>query len=177
MPAENIQTVNNNHISFAATVLLAINLLIVSPSWGHDNSQGQCRDIEDSGERLTCFDQSHHEMAEIDQPTETSVYKPAFSGTLTQEMLISAFGLREKDLAIRIPLEDQLKRIESIIIKSEIANDGTYIMELENGQIWKENEPGRMKIKANQNVKISKNVLSYRMKPEKGRTVTVKRLK
>jgi len=177
MPAKNLQTVNNTYMAVATTTLLTIALLIANPTWSHDNSQEQCRDLKDDSERLTCFDQNHHEANETKQQTETSVYKPDFDGILTPEMLVSAFGLREKDLAIRIPLEDQLKRIETFIVKSEIANDGTYIIELENGQIWKENEPGRMKIKANQSVKISKNLLSYRMKPEKGRTVTVKRMK
>lgn len=176
MSAKKPQAVNNSNMAMAVTVLLA-GMFITSPSWSHDNSQGQCRDLKDDNERLSCFDQSHHETAKVEHPSETTVYKPDFNGTLTQEMLVSAFGLREKDLAIRIPQDKQLKRIESTIVKSEIAVDGTYIMELENGQVWKENEPGRMKIKTNQTVKISKNLMSYRMKPEKGRTITVKRMK
>ncbi len=176
MLASHSHPVNNNYILYSGALLIILGFMIATPTWSHNNPQGPCNEIKDDTERLACFDLGHHKQ-EAETKTEAIVYRPTLEGPPTHETLVAAFGLKEKDLAIRIPTEYQLKRIESVIVKTEIADDGTHVIELENGQVWKENQPGRGRIKANQGVKISKNVMSYRLNPDTGRSVTVNRIK
>ncbi len=166
-------TISIRHSAIVSMGTLIVSLMISPPSFSHNNAQGECREIKDDSSRLACFDESHHTNKPDSEPT---VIRSVLTEAPSEETLISIFGLSENELNVHVPEKFQLKSIYSVITKSTQAADKTYIIQLENGQVWKQIQPGRLKVKANQKVKISKNLLSYRLNPDVGRSFTVRRI-
>jgi len=82
---------------------------------------------------------------------------------------------KEADFGKGAPIEQDLV-IEARIERVTFARSGKSVVYLSNGQVWVENEAGRTRIRAGQNVTIKKALMSYSMKLESGIIVAVNRL-
>ena len=116
-----------------------------------------CTDIEDSTERLACYDAKNESPTTISKvpaaPAETPVREPNNStGTAIAADVPDDFGREE-------PFDQPREYIESSIIEIVTAGDIDYLR-LDNGQVWREVEDSRMRFKEGRKVTITEGILS-----------------
>jgi hypothetical protein len=65
-----------------------------------------------------------------------------------------------------------------VIVMLERQPNGSFLIGLDNGQLWEENEPTRVVLEEGQTVKIARGFMgSYKLVPERGRSTGVHRLR
>ncbi len=95
----------------------------------------------------------------------------------SQETLLMAFGLNNIEEKLVINEDQALKEIESRIVNVHRTSLGIHVIELQNGQIWHENDPGSARISGDQNATIKRTYNDFQLTPEKGRSIRVHRVK
>lgn len=69
-------------------------------------------------------------------------------------------------------------RVESRIVSARRASRyDPWVLTLANGEVWRENEPAVQRIRAEQDVVITKGALNYSMRLANGRTILVRKLR
>jgi len=144
-----------------------------------------CTDIEDSTERLACYDAKNEASATISKvpaaPAEQKVSPPLAetpvretdnrTGTTIAADVPDDFGREE-------PFDAPREYIEASIIEIATAGDIDYLR-LDNGQVWREVEDSHMRFKEGRKVTITEGVLSsFDLKMEGyNKKVKVKRIR
>jgi len=86
------------------------------------------------------------------------------------------FGLREP-IAFTQKKQEEPNAINAVIVQLQKQGRGNYLIVLDNGQLWEENEPTRSTLKDGQKVRIIKRTLNtYKLVPESGRATNVHRI-
>lgn len=133
----------------------------------------ECADIKSAVERLDCYDRLARERAEADSEPPASGIDPV--PQQEPEAPVERDGLAtfgKEPEAAPVEVDHVVARIESV----RKAPLGQHIMTLSNGQVWMENEPGRRRIRAGQEVIIRKRLLHYEMELKSQPDVTVRRV-
>ncbi len=136
-------------------LLLLFTTLQAAPGW-HD-----CRNIENDGERLACYD--NYVLTLDKKPVPPTV-----------EEQKAAFGLPKESPA------ENLHDISNRISKIETASRGKRILTLENGQIWRQvGSSSQPRLAAGDTITIEKGALGSFILKEQGsnRSLRVKRIK
>jgi hypothetical protein len=162
----------------------------------HPDDLKHCSEIDGAVERLSCFDRALSESGDKGETdTETNMDTipapvPVKERSTPGEDGVTAIESARKPLQkdnskvdefgetpSRKSQEREMQQISSTIVSVRTSPLGNHIMELHNGQVWMENEAGRMKIKSDQQVTIVASTFrSYRMKLADGTTVRVHRI-
>lgn len=136
--------------------ILNICLLLLATAAGSASADTRqdiekCAAIRNAAERLFCFDNMAAElsgagMSAMPAPAESAKNKPAATGRATavtpppaQE---DSFGLEMEQV------RDSADRIQSRYDGTFNGWDGATVFRLENGQVWKQAESGRLSMKA-----------------------------
>jgi len=128
-----------------------------------------CAEIEDAAERLACYDEQN--LVSAPAPAERSAPSPtpveeaqAPTPGVASETIIKTgspeeFGKPE-------PLDAPREYIEATIV--EIARPGAFnYLHLDNGQVWRETQYGRVRFKEGRKVTITEGILnSFDLKME-----------
>jgi len=130
-----------------------------------------CRKVTSDTERLECFDRIAGEFCK-NETCEPELNSDELGTLQSEESQDEAsFGLSAK------AIKNEPEKIESSIKDVRFASYGKHVFTLENGQVWMENEPGRKKVKnQNQKVVIKKKGLRYLISFESGVVLAVHRI-
>lgn len=133
-----------------------------------------CTTIPRSAERLVCFDRAAQALMSGESSTSAEV-EPA----KTQEEM---FGIpAERPATLSAPSASQPSELESI--RSEVqalrtAPDGALLIDLANGQVWRQEEEKQLLLKPGDTVKIVRGALkSFRMVTPAQRIARVRRIR
>jgi hypothetical protein len=127
-----------------------------------------CVGLERNTERLACFDRGIAALLGADGAAAPSVE--------------SSFGLTASTPrvdAIRNPeLSEDITKVTSRVTAVAASNDGSAVVTLDNGQVWRQISGGQLLLKAGDEVEISRAALgSFQMKVPSGRSGKVKRVR
>lgn len=149
---------------------LAILIAISSAAWADEARIADCLSIEGRSDRLACYDELAR--AYLDQAGRQATPAPSQSVSPDPEPAEDDFGKPSKNKKARQSVPQFTARIESV----RKAARGNYVMTLNNGQVWAENEPNKRPIEGGQDVTIIKRRFNYLMRLESGRNVAVSRI-
>jgi hypothetical protein len=127
-----------------------------------------CVGIERNTERLACFDRGVAVLLGAAGVTAPSVE--------------SSFGLVAStprvDAARDAEVAEDLKKVAGKVTAVATANDGSAVVTLDNGQVWRQLSGGQLLLKVGDQVEINRAALgSFQMKVPTGRTGKVKRVR
>lgn len=109
----------------------------------------------------------------VNAPTPTAAAAAATTAASTPSQATeNDFGLPPT------PVEKvEPEAISAVIVRVKKQPRGNYLIALDNGQLWQENEPSRSYLRKGQQVRIVKGQLnSYKLIPEKARSTGVNRI-
>ncbi|VAV93293.1 hypothetical protein MNBD_ALPHA01-191 [hydrothermal vent metagenome] len=150
---------------------------------GQNNSILECTKIADDSRRLACFDSAAKNI-----PDAVAGQNTVKAATPTREEKIANFGktqLRESPVKKvreeqKKAEEKELKDITLKVVKYTYTASKKFVLFMENGQVWKQKEDGRIRLpKGEFEVRIKKGAFSgYNMiVPTKKTIIKVKRLR
>jgi len=86
------------------------------------------------------------------------------------------FGLPAE--TVKAKKKKEPKSTSGVIVMLERQTSGSFLIGLDNGQLWEENEPTRVVLEEGQSVKITRGLMgSYKLIPDRGRSTGVHRLR
>ena len=166
-------------------LLLITTASILLSTFAHasiESELSQCSSVQDKLDRLVCYDNLAASMkttAPIHLPSKPETIAVATSAALvtttaTKQNAVEEFGNLKKDTD-----EQTLDTIQLTVTKVTKDLHGALKIEFENGQVWKQMDSRRFKLKPEQEVFIKKAALGSFALGMEGRntTIRVKRLK
>jgi hypothetical protein len=149
----------------------------------HELDLNQCMKIEDSQSRLSCFEslanQERIKDIEVNNPNEQNLAgktnnddKSKTNRSAVQEKQDSSYL---EDFGKKAESTKQQQSFVARINSISQSPAGHRIVVLSNGQTWSENEPGKIRIEANQEVTITQKRLRFVMRLSNGRVIAVRR--
>ena len=166
-------------------------LTLPAATWGDEGTIADCLNVASKLERLVCYDERAREYrrehgVDVTTPAETpSAQAPKTAAVVPIQTDRAVTTSNEPPPPKAESNEENFRKNELISEPKEFATRiesiikaplGNYVMTLSNGQIWSENEPNPRRIKAGQNVTITKKRFHYEMRLESGRSVRVRRI-
>lgn len=158
--------------------------LLSFPIGANSDKAIACLDITDKDIRLICYDR------------EISILKSTKNQHTTKETASTSNHRASQKITVAFPKRDEIPSSTSTRNKKEkrkdIANKqrsesdlltitsakksirGHWLITLNNGEIWVENEPSRRPLKVNQVVSIKRGPMNHRMLLESGRVIFVR---
>ena len=136
-----------------------------------------CYAIDVAEDRLACYDTISRRIlaqAKLDPETERDNPETAVQ-TTPASAAPDVVSAPAEDFG-RVELVDSVDQITSIVTQVTKSIRNNRIVELANGQIWMENEPGKQRIEVDQQITITKRRWRYTMKLPEGPIVAVHRL-
>lgn len=113
------------------------------------SAEGDCRDIEDDAERLACYDQllAPADARQVAEPPSAPEAEAGDQATATTQASDESAGAQRRSLfgrvlgGIKLPKPKPKNVVASgkIVRVRELAR-GNFELELEDGQVWRENE-------------------------------------
>ncbi len=176
-------------LSFAApTSWIALSTLLFSlnASAGIEQQLSQCAAKQDKLDRLICYDnlaakvgnksQASSHMAPVSKPAPTPQPKPA-----PQSAAVVASTPASAEASFGKVYKEEKAEVEKIVmtVKSVKKNPrGILTISFDNGQVWKQNDTNRFKVKAGETVFIEKGALGSFLlgKDDTNATIRVKRI-
>ncbi|QYK01067.1 hypothetical protein [Shewanella psychrotolerans] len=160
---------------------IAIPTLLISlnASAGLEQQLTNCAGISDKLDRLICYDNlaANALNHNVNQPIQASVSKPA---PVAQAPVVAATAISAEESFGKIYKEDpdQITKIDMTVKSVSKDAYGALKISFENGQVWKQSDSRRFKIKAGETVYIEKGALGSFMlgKESLNTTIRVKRL-
>ena len=157
----------------------ALVLMSTSAFAGVEQDIQQCSVIKDKLDRLICYDN----LAAGVRPTAPAPQvtpEQSFGKTQVTATPVAVPQVQKADnFGITKPVGKQLERIELVVSEVKKNPYGHLTVTFTNGQIWKQTDARRFKLKPEQNVFIKKGALGSFLMGTEGRntTIRVKRLK
>ena len=98
-----------------------------------------CRAVSDPAARLTCYDSAAGRLDEAEKTGEIVVVDRKQAGEVRRQ----AFGFALPSLALfdKAPGTEKLDRVESVLKAARKGADGKWILQLENGAVWRQTDP------------------------------------
>jgi len=98
-----------------------------------------CRRITEPAARLACFDSAASRLDEAEKTGEIVVVDRKQAGEVRRQ----AFGFALPSLALFDKAEgtEKLDRVESVLKAARKGADGKWILQLENGAVWRQTDP------------------------------------
>jgi hypothetical protein len=98
-----------------------------------------CRAVSDPAARLACFDSAASRLDEAEKTGEIVVVDRKQAGEVRRQ----AFGFALPSLALfdKAPGTEKLDRVESVLKAARQGPDGKWILQLENGAVWRQTDP------------------------------------
>lgn len=130
-----------------------------------------CAAIENSGERLACYDRlARGPQAGGDEASGTA---------LTQEQMFGMRGQLVREADPQVPAERaKLQSISAHVTALGKAADGSLVIVLDNGQTWRQEDSVQLLLEAGDAVTISRGALaSFRLSSPAHRTARVIRVR
>jgi hypothetical protein len=147
-------------------------------------SAQECAEIEDSAERLACYDARHatspgaaEEDAVAPQPANDSPPVPAEAPREAESAAPVAAAVPD-EFGKEEPLDTPKEYIEATI--AEVSKSGlVYYLHLDNGQVWREVEDSTLRFREGRKVTITEGILgSYDLQMEgQNKIVKVRRVR
>ncbi|HUQ11873.1 MAG TPA: hypothetical protein VM146_16280 [Steroidobacteraceae bacterium] len=127
-----------------------------------------CVGIERNTERLSCYDRGVAALLGAEGATAPSAE--------------SSFGLVAQtpraEVARSASAAEDVQKIGGKVTAVALANDGTAVVTLDNGQVWRQLSGGQLLIKVGDDVEINRAALgSFQMKVPSGRSGKMKRIR
>ena len=157
--------------SAVVTRLLALALILApsAPAGAHESAEGvvavlkTCVELHNDFERLACYDRAVEQLNEAE-------------GTLGTVSAEDVFGMI-KGAEPQAQPREQLQSITATVSKIRDAADGTRLIELENGQIWRQADSKQLRLESGESVTISRGALgSFKLATSRGRFIRVQRI-
>ena len=163
--------------------LLTLLLLVSSFIFSSEEEAKECADIEDTSQRLTCYD-SFFAPQQIEDPKLVITQKKQEAEIAKQDKEIKKEVKKERERRFGLPKrlekeEDKIEITDKILEVKRLADLRLDVI-LENGQKWRSVEKIRqVRLKANQKVIISEGFISgYILKVvDKKISIRVRRIK
>lgn len=160
---------------------IAIPTLLISlqASAGIEQQLANCSGIVDKLDRLICYDNlaANNSNPNANQPIQASVSKPA---PAPQAPVVAGAGAAAEESFGKIYKEEpaQITKIDMTVKSVSKDAYGALKISFENGQVWKQNDSRRFKLKEGETVYIEKGALGSFMlgKESINTTIRVKRL-
>ena len=97
-----------------------------------------CRTVSDPAARLACFDSAAGRLDEAEKTGEIVVVDRKQAGEVRRQ----AFGFALPSLALFDKAEgtEKLDRVESVLKAARQGADGKWILQLENGAVWRQTD-------------------------------------
>ena len=156
--------------------MTALAFFSISAVAGIEQDLQKCATISDKLDRLICYDNRVKGLSPKISSPEASFGKSevtvAPNDTQAPKQTVEEFG-RIK------PVGEQLERVEMTVEKVTKNPYGNITVTFTNGQVWKQTDTRRFKLKSNQKVFIKKGALGSFLMGTDGRntTIRVKRIK
>jgi hypothetical protein len=98
-----------------------------------------CRAVTDPAVRLACYDSAAGRLDEAEKTGEIVVVDRKQAGEVRRQ----AFGFALPSLALFDKAEgtEKLDRVESVLTAARRGADGKWILQLENGAVWRQTDP------------------------------------
>jgi hypothetical protein len=98
-----------------------------------------CRSVTDPAARLACYDAAAGRLDEAEKTGEIVVVDRKQAGEVRRQ----AFGFALPSLALFDKAEgtEKLDRVESVLKAARKGADGKWILQLENGAVWRQTDP------------------------------------
>lgn len=158
----------------AVIVRLFALALVVAP-WTPTGAQGSaesvvailktCVELQNDFERLACYDKATEKLNGAE-------------GTLGAVSAEDVFGMiKGGEPKPEAQPREQLQSITAAVSNIRTAADGTRLIELENGQIWRQSDGKQLRLESGESVTISRGVLgSFKLSTRRGQFVRVQRM-
>ncbi|NVK24115.1 MAG: hypothetical protein HWE10_04240 [Gammaproteobacteria bacterium] len=149
------------------TFIYLLLLFSVADIYANENNPlTQCRNIQNDNDRLACYDKI--------PLTTVATNLPEKSADKKTNQPISAsdkFGLKQ-------PVEEQLESIFAKVTKLKKVGYGSFIIHMDNEQIWRQIDSARFRLKVGDEVEIKSASLGSFLLKKAGsnKTIRVKRL-
>lgn len=156
-----IDHVQNRQMNIRLVPLL---FLFAQPALAAEESLTQCRQIEDAGERVACYDKVVDSLAKADAiPDAQSLF-----GRDDAE----AKRIVETSLAI-----EQIDHVDAVVTEVRKSAARKLVLTLDNGQVWRQLDNQTMRLKSGDSVVVRKASLNSFLMQKKsgGRSIRVKR--
>lgn len=148
--------------------LIALSFLIGAPALATDSVLADCRLIKDASARVDCYDKFVDAQTATDSPVAPSAQ--------------SLFGTQDAEAKriVQTTLDiEQITQIEAAVTDVRVSASKKLVVQLDNGQVWRQLDSQRLRLKDGDAVVISEASLgSFQMQKQSGsRNIRVKRVK
>ena len=153
----------------------ALACLAISPACAQGGGElVRCVSIDDDAQRLACYDRLFRSSAPSSAPAPATT-AGATTAAATARPAEEDFG---KDVAERARAREQeqekVREVRARVTKVDVLRDGALVLTLDNGQVWRQNEPTlTLQFKEGDEVLIRSGMLgSYLLRHADGKSTT-----
>ncbi|RYV00897.1 hypothetical protein SOPP22_19080 [Shewanella sp. OPT22] len=154
-------------------------LLSTSAFAGVEQDIQKCATISDKLDRLICYDNLAKGVSPKVSSPEANFGKVSSATETSSSDQFETRGQTTETFGITKPTGKQLERVELTVAKVAKSPHGKLTITFENGQVWKQSETKRFKLKSGQKAYIKRGALGSFIlgTPERNSSIRVKRIK
>ena len=157
----------------------ALVLISTSAFAGVEQDLQQCSVISDKLDRLICYDSLAAGVRPAAPAKQATPEQDFGKNHVTEAPKVAAQAQTTETFGITKPVGKQLERIELVVSSVKKSPYGSITVTFTNGQVWKQTDTRRFKLKPEQKVFVKKGALGSFLMGTEGRntTIRVKRVK
>jgi hypothetical protein len=166
----NVSNVKTKHMKIPqAAIILGLAVLAADVALGAelDPRLRACTTLGNDFERLACYDRTMEQLVTGTDDTGTTV--------TAQDV----FGMEKgAQPTVKTPPREDIRSIAAVVREIRELKDGTRLIELENGQVWRQSDTKRISLMSGDNVTITRAALgSFKLVTSGGSFVRVQRVR
>lgn len=158
--------------TIAALLMMTCGICFAEDSPGLPPALQACANLHNDGERLACYDRLVAQTAAGNAPTEEQVAQAP------QEMFGMRGDVSRKSAPEAAPRREELSSITAHVQALKASASGALIIELDNGQVWRQEDSAQLMLEVGDSVTITRGALkSFRLATTAHRAGRVQRIR